>query len=50
MESFTLILPDEKAIETIISNLHAIGATDIVEETGKTFVHDPSGNRIELAV
>lgn len=49
LQSFTLVLPDEKAIEQTIASLEQI-EVPVTEENGKIFTYDPSGNRIELAV
>lgn len=49
MKSYTLILPDERAIRETIANLEKIGAS-VTNEEGRLFTHDPSGNRIELSV
>lgn len=49
MHSYTLILPDDKALNQTIENLKDIGAT-VIEEDGKVITYDPSENRIELAI
>jgi catechol 2,3-dioxygenase len=49
MESFTLILPNEEAIQETIHNLQKIGVS-VIEEDGRRITYDPSKNRIELAV
>jgi len=49
LESFTLILPDEKAIKDTVINLGKIGVS-VTEEDGKYITADPSGNRIELTI
>ncbi|MBP1934333.1 VOC family protein [Ammoniphilus resinae] len=49
LESFTLILPNEEARLQVVTNLKQIGA--FVKEENNLFVtHDPSGNRIKLAI
>ncbi|WP_047984787.1 VOC family protein [Ornithinibacillus californiensis] len=48
MESFTLILPNEEAINETTNNLQKIGVT-VTEEDGRRITYDPSGNRIELS-
>lgn len=49
LESFTLILPNEEARNQVVSNLKKIGS-NVIEENNKFITHDPSGNRVELAV
>lgn len=49
MESYSLIFPDEEAVQTTIVNLHDIGAS-VTVENGRRITYDPSGNRIELTV
>ncbi|MEH7272902.1 VOC family protein [Neobacillus vireti] len=49
LESFTLILPNEEARKQIIRNLRQIGA-NVMEENNTFVTHDPSGNRVELAI
>lgn len=49
MKSFTLILPDEEAINKIVENLREIGVS-VTEEAGRHIAYDPSGNRVELAI
>ncbi|MDN7243580.1 VOC family protein [Planococcus sp. N028] len=48
MESFTLMLPNEEAIEETVDNLQKI-CVSVTEEEGRRIAYDPSGNRIELA-
>lgn len=47
LESYTLVFPNEEAINETIANLEKIGAT-VTEENGRLFTYDPSKNRIEL--
>ncbi|MED4018173.1 VOC family protein [Sutcliffiella cohnii] len=49
MESYTIVLPHEEARKETVANLQSIGVT-VLEEQGRLFTYDPSGNRIELAV
>ncbi|WP_087974694.1 VOC family protein [Oceanobacillus rekensis] len=49
MESFTLVLPDEEAINETIDSLQKIGVP-VTEEDGRCITYDPSGNRIELSI
>ncbi|MGJ9458335.1 VOC family protein [Oceanobacillus sp. CF4.6] len=49
MESFTLILPNEEAINETIDSLQKIGVPVNVVE-GRQITYDPSGNRIELTI
>lgn len=49
LESYTLVFDNDEVRNETINNLKSIGA-EVVEENGQFFTHDPSGNRIELAV
>ncbi|SDM86738.1 VOC family protein [Bacillus sp. OK048] len=49
LEAFTLILSNEEARNQVVSNLRQIGA-NVTEENNKYVTHDPSGNRVELAI
>lgn len=49
LESFTLTLSDEAALQKAVTNLERIGAP-ILAENGKRITNDPSGNRIVLTV
>jgi catechol 2,3-dioxygenase len=49
LESFTLILPNEEARNKCVSNLKKIGAK-VMEVKHSFITHDPSGNKVELAV
>ncbi len=49
LESFTIVLADEAARNTIIAQLKSIGAS-VTEENGSFVSYDPSGNRIYLGI
>ncbi|MEH7010510.1 VOC family protein [Neobacillus niacini] len=49
LESFTLILPNDDARNQVVSNLKKIGS-NVLLENNKFITHDPSGNRVELAI
>lgn len=49
LKSFTLIFANEEVRQEAIHTLQTVGAT-VSEEDNKWITHDPSGNRIELAV
>ena len=49
LESFTIVLADEAARNTIIAQLKSIGAS-VTEENGSFITYDPSGNRIYLGI
>ncbi|WP_449538567.1 VOC family protein [Ferdinandcohnia sp. Marseille-Q9671] len=46
---FTLVLPDEKALQQTVENLKTIGAY-IGEEEGEVVTKDPSNNKIRLVI
>ncbi|WP_163539190.1 VOC family protein [Gracilibacillus sp. YIM 98692] len=47
LESYTIIYPDQEAVQQAVANLKAIGAS-VKEEKDKTITKDPSGNKIIL--
>ncbi|PAE36695.1 VOC family protein [Bacillus sp. 7884-1] len=49
LESFTLILPNDEVRNKCVSNLKKIGA-HVMEVNHSFITHDPSGNKVELAV
>jgi len=49
LESFTIVLADEAARNTIIAQLKSIGAS-VTEENDSIISYDPSGNRIYLGI
>ncbi|MFC4024417.1 VOC family protein [Oceanobacillus longus] len=49
LESFTLILPNVEARNQVVGHLISIGAS-VAEENDTFITHDPSGNRIVLAI
>lgn len=49
LESFTIVLADEAARNTIIAQLKSIGAS-VTEENGSFVSYDPSGNRIYFGI
>jgi catechol 2,3-dioxygenase len=49
LESFTIVLADEAARNTIIAQLKSIGAS-VTEENDSFITYDPSGNRIYLGI
>lgn len=49
IKQFTLVLPNEPALQTTVENLKNIGAY-VQEENGVTFTKDPSQNKIKLVV
>jgi catechol 2,3-dioxygenase len=49
LDSFTLILSNEETRSQVVSNLRKIGA-NVTEENNNFVTHDPSGNRVELAI
>lgn len=49
LESFILTLPSEGIRNQVVSNLINIGAS-VIEENDRFITHDPSGNRIQLAI
>jgi catechol 2,3-dioxygenase len=51
LESFTLVLPNEKVRNHVVANLKNIGASvSVTEENGLFVTADPSGNRINLQI
>lgn len=49
LQSYTLVYPDEAALNEVISNVRNIGAS-VTEDNGVFVTADPSGNRIVLMV
>jgi catechol 2,3-dioxygenase len=49
LESYTLILSNEETRNQVVANLKKIGA-DVVEVNNTFITHDPSGNKVDLAV
>jgi catechol 2,3-dioxygenase len=49
LRSFTIVLPDEAALEATLAAAAAAGVEAVEDGEGRTFVADPSGNRAVLA-
>ena len=49
LKSYTIVLEDDETRKTVIKQLEKVGAT-VIEENGSFVTHDPSMNKIILAI